>query len=137
MLDDPTCDLRKNSGAADATIEAIEHAEMVSKLCPIPEQAQLDRDVERFSPTPAPEPGLNMDFIKSVLDMGSARLQRRAEIAKESARRRRELRQLTEDCLSDLLPRSDSVVVADCNYWLDRFAESAEKLCSEVLLEAS
>jgi hypothetical protein len=42
--------LRKRSGSsADATIADIEHAEMLSKLAPIPIDAQLDRDVARFS----------------------------------------------------------------------------------------
>src|SRR5580658_2534528 len=57
-LDDPQ-ELRKGSGhAADSLIASIDRDELISTLCPIPEQAQIDRDVERFSPTPKAAPGL-------------------------------------------------------------------------------
>jgi hypothetical protein len=66
VLDDPTCDLRKNSGAADALIAEIDHAELIDLLAPIPVEAQIDRDVARFSPEPKAAPGLA--FVKTVLD---------------------------------------------------------------------
>jgi hypothetical protein len=63
VLDDPQ-ELRKGSGhAADSLIASIDRDELISQLCPIDEgmgikDAQIDRDVERFSPTPKAAPGL-------------------------------------------------------------------------------
>ena len=134
-LDDPLHDFRKSAGAADATMRQIETDALIDQLAPIPLEVLAERDAERFSPSPVPEPGL--DFVKHVLGLGADRLQRRAEIAAGARQRSDDLRELAADSLSDLLPRNDPAQVADCNHWLDHFAESAEKVCSQVLLEVA
>lgn len=130
-------DFAKSAGAADATVAEIEFRELTDKLCPIDagiRNAQLDRDVARFS---KPEPESDDNFIKGILSLGKRRIDRRAQINKGAPRRRRELREMAEDCLGGLLPRSDAEFVKDSNFWLDSFAESAERLTREILLEAA
>ncbi|MFZ3277597.1 MAG: hypothetical protein WA182_11905, partial [Candidatus Sulfotelmatobacter sp.] len=80
VLDEPQA-LRKHSGnAADSTIAAIEFDSMVDQLCPIPIDAQLDRDVQRFSP-PADLEAAGLHFVKHVMELGAERMQRKAEIS--------------------------------------------------------
>ena len=136
VLDEPQA-LRKHSGnAADSTIAAIEFDSMVDQLCPIPIDAQLDRDVQRFSP-PADLEAAGLHFVKHVMESGAERMQRKAEISKGSTRRQRELREITEHCLGTLLPRSDSDTVSRMNSMIDRIANSAERVCSDAILEAT
>ncbi|MGA7891281.1 MAG: hypothetical protein WB993_17495, partial [Candidatus Sulfotelmatobacter sp.] len=136
VLDEPQA-LRKHSGnAADSTIAAIEFDSMVDQLCPIPIDAQLDRDVQRFSP-PADLEAAGLHFVKHVMELGAERMQRKAEISKGSTRRQRELREITEHCLGTLLPRSDSDTVSRMNSMIDRIANSAERVCSDAILEAT
>jgi hypothetical protein len=134
-MDSPLYKFEKRTGASNGLCNRLEQESLIDQLCPVPLEAQAERDAEHFCPTPKAEPGL--DFVKHVLDLGSARLQKRARIASQSARRRGDLRQITEECLSDLLPRTDPEQVADCNLWLDEFSARAEELCSDLMLEAS
>jgi hypothetical protein len=58
-------ELSKSAGAADDVCAQLDRDYLISELCPIPEQAQLERDVERFSLTKA-APGL--DFVKQFVE---------------------------------------------------------------------
>jgi hypothetical protein len=70
-LDEPAeiRNLQKSGGAADSTIAEIELQELTNLLAPITgtdlENAQLAKDVERFSPTEV-KPG--MDFVKQFIE---------------------------------------------------------------------
>jgi hypothetical protein len=51
-------DFGKSAGAAADICDQLDRDYLISQLCPIPEEAQLDRDVAKFSPAPEAAPGL-------------------------------------------------------------------------------
>ncbi|MFZ3277662.1 MAG: hypothetical protein WA182_12235, partial [Candidatus Sulfotelmatobacter sp.] len=87
-LDDPMFKARRTdsiplTGAVDDLCAKLERETLISQLCPIEEgvkQAQLDRDVQRFSP-PADLEAAGLHFVKHVMELGAERMQRKAEIS--------------------------------------------------------
>jgi hypothetical protein len=51
---------------ADATIAEIDRAELISTLCPIPVEAQIEADVRKFSPTLKATPGLEKIMVEAL-----------------------------------------------------------------------
>jgi hypothetical protein len=129
VLDEPL--LSKSGHSADALCAQLETDALLEQLAPLPEpSADPDRFIRSF------EKAMEPDFLENILTMGKRRIDRRADIAKGSRKRRTDLREIAADCLSDLLPRAHPEQVADRNSWLDHFAQTAERLCSQVMLEA-
>jgi hypothetical protein len=126
-LDDPLHDFRKSAGAADATVRQIETDALIDQLAPIPLEVLAERDAERFSPSPVPEPGL--DFVKHVLGLGNARLQRKEAIVANDSRRSREISQIVDDWADDYDFASDAMRSA-----LDRIKQGMAQLTNELVL---
>jgi hypothetical protein len=51
-------DFSKSAGAADDICAQLDRDYLISQLCPVPEEARLEADVRKFSPTPPAAPGL-------------------------------------------------------------------------------
>jgi hypothetical protein len=126
-LDSPLYKFEPRTGAANELCAKLEREELIDQLCPVPVEAQLDRDVLKFSLDPKPEPGL--DFVKNIFDMGSARLRRKAAIVANDSRRSREISQIVDDWADDYDFATDGTRAA-----LDRIKQGMAQLTNELVL---
>ncbi len=99
----------------------------------------LDKLVEEIMPSAeglrqlAPKTSASVEKFFETFSKQS----RRAQIAKGQQRRKADLLRITKSCLGRLVPRHmDDVQARDIDAAFDRVADSAERFCFEVLMEA-
>jgi hypothetical protein len=129
-LDSPLYKFEPRTGAANELCAKLEREELIDQLCPVPVDAQLDRDVAKFDPPAKADRGL--DFVKHVLNLGAERAARKTASAVGNGRRSREIADIVDAWADDYDFATDGTRAA-----LDRIKQGMTQLTNELVLEVA